>query len=149
MSRQGRRASQDADGYEACVRNQRLHLCGAPARLRTAVVLGVQDASFDNLKENGSQGGKLLMLADPEILKGGDDLEPVSRMEWSTGRIKRVVRSTLTAEAYSAGESGESVDYFRFLLAELFDDEWDVKRRDELAERRHAVIITDARSNGF
>lgn len=112
--------------------------------IENAVVVGVQDASFDNLKENGSQAGKELLLADPAILKGDNKLYPVSLMEFLSGRIKRVVRATLAAEAYSAGESGESIEYFRYFLAELFDPEWELARRDELAEKRKAVMVTDA-----
>ena len=109
-------------------------------------MIGVQDASFDNLKDSGSQAGKQLLLGDPRLLECTDELHPVATMEWQSSRIKRVVRATLTAEAYSAGESGEGVEYFGFLLAELFHPKWKLENRDSLAEERPAVIVTDARS---
>jgi hypothetical protein len=114
--------------------------------METAIVIGVQDASFDNLKDNGSQAGKLLLLADPAILDGTDTLRNIATMEWSSNRIKRVVRATLAAEAYSAGESGEGIEYLRYFLAELFEPDWTVAGRDEIAERRTAALVTDARS---
>ncbi len=117
-----------------------------PAR---CVVVGVQDAAFDNLRASGSQGGRRILLADPAILEqtgNSTALVPIQGLEHHSGRIKRTVRSTLAAEAYSMGESAESVEYVRFVLAELFDPEFTLECRDEAAEKIPGLLITDARS---
>lgn len=111
-----------------------------------AVVLGVQGASFHHIENSRSQAGKVLLLADPRILDGGNDFYPASSMEWRTNTIKRVVRATLTAEGNSAGESAETVEYMRYFLAECFCPGWSLDRRDELAEKRRGAIVTDAKS---
>lgn len=115
-------------------------------QIEDCAVLGIQDASFDNLEGSKSQGGRWLMLADKKILDQTSELVPCSLMEWHSGRIKRVVRATLTAEAYSMGESGESVDHLRGLLAELFDPSYTPATRDECSESIPAGLVTDARS---
>ena len=85
-------------------------------------------AAFDNLKASGSQGGRYLLLADRKILEPAEEtngrLDPIVVLKWGSGRIRRVVRSTLAAEAFAMGEGCESVDHVRFLLAEAFDPEW-------------------------
>ena len=59
--------------------------------IRNAVVVGCQDASFDNIEGNKSQAGKTLMLADERILDGDNNLYPVATMVWRSNTIKRVV----------------------------------------------------------
>ena len=43
----------------------------------------------------------------------------VNMMEWRSSRSRRVVRSTLAAEAYSLSETSEAVDWTRVVLGEL------------------------------
>ncbi len=89
----------------------------------------------------------MLPLADPSILeKGGGTLSSIALMEWGSNRIKRVVRTTLAAEAYSMVEPAEGVDYLRSLLAEVMCDHYSLKDRDELATNIPAALTTDARS---
>jgi hypothetical protein len=107
----------------------------------------VQDASFDNLKASGSQGGRYLLAADKGILTAKDDaLFPICVLEWGSTRIKRVVRSTLAAECYSMGEGVDSLEYLRFALSEMYDPEWAPRRREELAAKIQAAVVTDAKS---
>jgi len=113
--------------------------------IENCVVLGVGDAAFDNVENSGSQGGKLLLSAHKDILTS-KELVPISVMEWTSNKVKRVVRSTLAAEAYVMGESAEGVEYLRALLAELFDPEYSVKNRAPCEERIAGILVTDARS---
>ena len=71
------------------------------------------------------EGGRCLLLAAPSILDGElGKLAPITMLEYHSGRIKRVVRSTLAAEAYTLSEGVEGAEYVRFVLAEMFAKNW-------------------------
>lgn len=108
-------------------------------------MVGVQDASFDNLPGDHSQAGQQVLLADPKIVSS-TELVPVPLMEWSSRKIRRVVRSTLAAEAYSMGENAEAVDHLRQALAELFQADYTKEKRDGAAAFIPGVLVTDARA---
>jgi hypothetical protein len=113
--------------------------------IKDCVVMGVQDAAFDNIEDSGSQGGKMLFLATKRILTD-PGLTPVVMMEWASGRIRRVVRSTLAAEAYIMGENGEGVEFLRSLLAELFMPDYTLQNREKCEIRIPGLLGTDARA---
>jgi hypothetical protein len=113
--------------------------------IKDCVVMGVQDAAFDNIEDSGSQGGKMLFLATKRILTD-PGLTPVVMMEWASGRIRRVVRSTLAAEAYIMGENGEGVEFLRSLLAELFMPDYTLQNREKCEIRIPGLLVTDARA---
>ncbi|KAG0710632.1 Retrovirus-related Pol polyprotein from transposon RE1 [Chionoecetes opilio] len=69
------------------------------------------DASFANLAGNGSQGGFAIFLRDD-----GGKRCPVY---WQSRKIKRVVKSTLSAEALALLECAETAVYLAKLLHEI------------------------------
>jgi hypothetical protein len=73
-------------------------------------------------------------------------MAPVAVWEWTSNRIKRVVRSTLAAEAYVMGESSEGVEFMRQFIAELYLPEYTLATREACADSIPAVLVTDARS---
>ena len=76
------------------------------------------DASHANLSDGtGSMGAHVGFLVDEH--------ENCSTLTWQAGKIKRVVRSTLGAEALSLVEGIEDAIYLKHILCELF-----VKRSD-------------------
>ena len=85
------------------------------------------DASFNNLPDSGSQGGNIIFLTD------GKQATP---LQWTSTRIKRVVRSTLCAEALSASNACDSSLYLAKLVQQIL-------RKDKLSFVR---CITDNRS---
>ena len=54
------------------------------------------DASFNNLPESGSQGGNIIFLSD------GEKATP---LQWTSARIRKIVRSTIGAEALSVSNT--------------------------------------------
>ena len=58
------------------------------------------DASFANMSKGGSQGGYIIFLSDAF----GNKINPIA---WQSHRIKRIVNSTLTAEAMELIEASE------------------------------------------
>ena len=70
-------------------------------------LLCFSDASFANLPQQGSQGGNIILLTD------GTRSAP---LQWSSNRIKRVVRSTLAAETLSLISCCDSAVYLKSLI---------------------------------
>ena len=69
------------------------------------------DASFANLAGNGSQGGFVIFLRDAD---GGR-----CPILWQTRKIRRVVKSTLSAEAMALLECAEAAVYVASVLHEI------------------------------
>ncbi|KAK3873855.1 hypothetical protein Pcinc_021147 [Petrolisthes cinctipes] len=69
------------------------------------------DASFANLVGNGSQGGFVIFLRDAS--------EARCPIFWQTRKIRRVVKSTLSAEALALLECVETAVYLASILSEL------------------------------
>ncbi|KAK3874911.1 hypothetical protein Pcinc_020228 [Petrolisthes cinctipes] len=69
------------------------------------------DASFANLVGNGSQGGFVIFLRDAS--------EARCPIFWQTRKIRRVVKSTLSAEDLALLECAETAVYLASILSEL------------------------------
>lgn len=69
------------------------------------------DASFANLSDGGSQGGFIIILSD--------DRGNRCPLFWQSRKIRRVVKSTLSAETLALLECAETAIYLREIIAEL------------------------------
>ena len=69
------------------------------------------DASYANLPDGGSQGGHMIYLADKH--------NRAVPLAWSSKRIRRIVRSTLSAETLSAVDSLDSAYLIMKILGEV------------------------------
>ena len=72
-------------------------------------IIAFADASFDNLPHGGSQGGSVIFLSDSKL---------AAPLQWSSNKIKRVVRSTIAAEALALSNACDSSTYLTSLVAE-------------------------------
>ena len=72
-------------------------------------IVAFADASFDNLPNGGSQGGNIILLTDDKS---------AAPLQWSSHKIKRVVRSTIAAEALALSDACDSALYLTSLAAE-------------------------------
>eukprot|EP00435_Cladocopium_sp_Y103_P053692 s2050_g17.t1 len=84
--------------------------------LKQMVVICASDASFAGMPRGRSQGGCVISMANPEILEGTSKL---AVLQWHSGLLKRVVRSSLAAEISQAAVAMEEGDFCRALLAEM------------------------------
>ena len=114
--------------------------------LNRVAVLSVSDAAFDNLPNHRSQGGHMLLLADKDILDDHGKQHRVSFVEWRSTRIRRVVRSTLSAEAYSMSEASEGCDWLRTMIAEITNPAYTFRQYEEHMENIPGALVTDAKS---
>ena len=71
------------------------------------------DASFGNLVNGGSQGGYILFVCDEENVK--------NVVSWQSKRIKRVVKSTLSAETMALLEAAEAGVYIATMIAQALN----------------------------
>ena len=69
------------------------------------------NASYNNLPNGGSQGGQIIFLTD--------DKNNTCPFYWNSSRIKRVVRSTISAETLSLSEGCDVAIYVDKLISEL------------------------------
>lgn len=72
------------------------------------------DASYANLKDGSSQGGMIIFLKG----KNGK----ISPLSWASRKIKRVCRSTLTAETMALLEVSETCFWLSHIINELLND---------------------------
>ena len=78
------------------------------------------DASFVNMEGSKSQCGVTVFLThDPRRFWNGE-FQLGHLVYWTSSAIKRVVRSTLAAEAYSVSEAAEEAQWVRSVLAEMW-----------------------------
>jgi hypothetical protein len=85
-----------------------------PAQL---CVLSFTDASFANMPRGGSQAGRFSMLTSADVVV---KRVPVNIVGWRSGRISRIVKSTISAEAASLADSRDDNEYTRVATAYMF-----------------------------
>ena len=86
------------------------HLTYRPIRENHKIVL-FTDASFGNLPNGGSQGAHLIYLIG--------DGNTCNLISWQSKQIKRVAKSSLTAETLALSEGVNSAHYISTLFAEI------------------------------
>lgn len=112
--------------------------------LESASVVAFSDASWGNLEGDASQGGVMHGLLGKGALDGKP--APFSLLSWNSFRIRRVCRSTLSAEAQSACQAVEFGDYLKTLLVEMYDPTFRLIRYQERLQERQSVLVIDAKS---
>ena len=139
----------EANSIIRAIRVQQHHkLSFHPVDPEQLAVVAATDAAFDNLAGHSSQGGYLIGVMPQAALDDREHLHGFTPLMWKSGKIRRVVRSTLAAEAYQAGEATEALEYLRNLLAETRDITFtrNVETRYTKPLAIPGVLVTDARS---
>ena len=110
--------------------------------LSRACVVTFSDASFANMPRGGSQGGAVSFLSEEGV--GMKDV-PATIIEWKSHRIKRVVKSTLAAEAAALAEAQDKNEYarvlFQYLMGRMNSKEW-----QQALEQCPGYLAIDAKS---
>ena len=109
----------------------------------THVVFG--DASFASPKQLASFQGTTVFATTPDLQ--ANKKAPISPLTWSSKKISRVVRSTLSAEAFSMSRSVDKMGWCRLLWGAMVVD--DFKWRDPpiaFQQLHPAIIVTDCKS---
>ena len=109
----------------------------------THVVFG--DASFASPKQLSSFQGTIVFATTPELQQNLK--APISPLTWSSKKIARVVRSTLSAEAFSMSRGVDKLSWMRLLWGTLIVDNFDWRQPPKaLATLHKAIIVTDCKS---
>ena len=93
------------------LKTDRLVIRFGPIELKAARLVFFSDASHANLLDGGSQGGYIIFLCD-----ASNNCCPLA---WTSKRIKRVAKSTLSAETQSAIEAVETAQMLQQFLQEI------------------------------
>ena len=79
-------------------------------------LLAYADASLANVSDCYSQAGYLIFLAQPRQDRSGLD---VTLIDWSSKKLRRVVRSTLSAETCAVNNATDQAQYVASLMLEI------------------------------
>ena len=82
-------------------------------------ILAWADASFANVEGVRSQCGHITSLTRSPRLYSEGRFDTGCIILWQSSTVKRVVRSTLAAEAYGISEGIETVQWVRHVMAEI------------------------------
>ena len=130
------REAQETSDVRLCFRS-------IPVEQLTHVSFG--DASFASAKQLASFQGTLICATTPELNK--NQLAPVSPLTWTSKKIARVVRSTLSAEAFSMSGSVDRLGWMRLLWGTLNVPDFCWREPIRGFQMLHsATIVTDCKS---
>lgn len=112
--------------------------------LEHASVVAFSDASWGNAEASGSQGGMIHGLISPDAESGKE--VPLSFLSWTPFRIKRICRSTMSAEGQAACLAVEHGDYLKVLLEEAFDPSFKLVNYQKRLQSRGGLLVIGAKS---
>ena len=116
-----------------------------PIPLKEITFASFGDASFASASQLKAQQGLFIMACTKRLAQNeSTDFSPVA---WNSKQIGRVVRSTLSAEAYAMSSSLDKLNWIRCLWGFAIDKtfEWQHPER-ALRKLPKALLITDCRS---
>ncbi|OLQ00917.1 Copia protein [Symbiodinium microadriaticum] len=103
------------------------------------------DASFASSKNLNSHQGVFICATDERL--GQNKEAPLSPLAWVSKRIPRVVRSTLSAEAYAMSKAVDLLGWLRALWGVVHVDRFDWRKPESSYKLLHpALVVTDCKS---
>ena len=103
------------------------------------------DASFASEKNLKAQQGLFIVACHPSLAQ--NETSEITPVSWNSKQIGRVVRSTLSAEAYAMSSSLDKLTWIRCMWEVIKNPEfrWS-KPEDSLKETNRGLLITDCKS---
>ena len=116
-----------------------------PDRLAWGVMT---DASFDNAGDGRSQGAFGVIAFHEDLQKGFR--VPCSLITWRSGRIQRVVNSTLAAETQSLSKGLGELCWIMSVYNEITDPEFTVEKwESRMARNKVLALVSEESSSDF
>eukprot|EP00435_Cladocopium_sp_Y103_P051036 s1582_g15.t1 len=116
-----------------------------PIPLHKVTFASFGDASFASASQMKAQQGLFIVACTPEL--AANKSSEISPMSWNSKQIGRVVRSTLSAEAYAMSSSLDKLTWLRclwhYILSPTF--KWQYPEKS-LQSCLKALLITDCKS---
>eukprot|EP00434_Breviolum_minutum_P029259 symbB.v1.2.025879.t1/scaffold2545.1/size76554/2 len=103
------------------------------------------DASFASPKQLSSHQGTIICATNQKL--NSNEQAPISPLIWTSKKISRVVRSTLSAEAFSMSRSVDQLGWMRLLWGVLVISNFDWRNPIVgLKQLPVSIIVTDCKS---
>ena len=102
------------------------------------------DAALAVRQDLGSQGGFLIVAADPAVLDG--KAVPYSVVSWRSFKLPRVARSSLSAEAKACAMALDELLYIKMMYGLLLNPHQSAKDVAAAAGGIKCAIVTDAKA---
>ena len=102
------------------------------------------DASWANRRDGSSAGGYILGLCSRQVLAGSKDHITVA--SWSTNKLKRVARSSLSAEVQALAVAEDELHLTRAAWFEMSGGFFDLNNPDHCIKQVTGVAVIDAKS---
>ena len=116
-----------------------------PIRESLLTFCAFSDASFSSVQRMSSHQGTIIFTTTPELLENNTTV--VCPMAWSSKKIPRVVRSTLSAESVALSHSVDRLSWLRVFWAWLKNPDVKWQNPQELLTKEPtATAVTDCKS---
>jgi len=118
-----------------------------PIPLDRLAMAQFHDAGQGSRPDGSSQGGYVTVAADKSLLTGTEQL--CSVLDWKSFKLKRVARSSLSAEVQAFAEALDALEFLKLVLAEALSVKPLDLRRDAdnaVATVCPSVLVTDCKS---
>ena len=106
-------------------------------------LMGVHDAAHANLEAGASQQGHLILAVHASFT---NCRVLVSVLSWQNKKIKRVVRSSLAAEASSMSTCQEHLELMRTVWEQMTRCEFVLENDEQFLKARPSILVTDCKS---
>ena len=116
-----------------------------PLSLKDMTFASFGDASFASASQLRAQQGVFIMACTPELAENKPST--FSPIAWSSKQIGRVVRSTLSAEAYAMSSSLDKLNWIRCMWGYILSPSFRWQKPEvSLPTLPKALIVTDCKS---
>ena len=113
--------------------------------METVCFASFGDASFASAKQLSAQQGLFIMACSPKLAV--NETTEFSPIVWHSKQIGRVVRSTLSAEAYSMSSSLDKLTWIRCIWGYIKNPDFQWYRPEtSLKNEQKGLMITDCKS---
>ena len=107
-------------------------------------IVCIADAGWCTRANGESQGGYILCLTTKDIMKNKES--PVWIVDWSSKKLRRVVRSSVAAETMSGQNGLDAIEWIQSLLAEILEGQSPRTFRERVPEKTACLVVD---SKGF
>ena len=102
------------------------------------------DASWANRQDGKSTGGFLIGVCGDEVLRGKRG--HISVVSWGTNKLKRVARSSMSAELQALAIAEDELHLCRMCWAEFSGEDIDLGKVEETVQSIPGTVVIDAKS---
>ncbi|CAE7501659.1 unnamed protein product [Symbiodinium natans] len=107
-------------------------------------MIGWSDASLANRPDFSSTGGYLIALMSKKAIQDG--MGRVNPVSWRSGKLRRVARSSLSAESQALADAEQELFYARSEWREMMGDDLGATKPEEVSKRMQGYLVVDAKA---